>query len=131
MPGAIAETKPYLKGLDDYYQREIEPWLVSREAERLDALRRRWIIIGIGVGGAAVLALLLLAAKLNTLWLLLPAALAALAVFLGIRATSRLSSEVKAFLAEKLAGFFGFTYHADPVDDPTHRFRQLGLVPSF
>jgi hypothetical protein len=28
----VAETKPYLKGLDDYYHREIEPWLVSREA---------------------------------------------------------------------------------------------------
>jgi len=131
MTGAIAETKPYLKGLDDYYRREIEPWLVSREAERLAALRRRWLIIGIGVGGAAVLALLMLAAKVNPLWLLLPAALAGLALILGVRATSRLSGEVKVFLAEKLAAFFGFTYQADPVDDPTRRFRQLGLVPSY
>jgi Protein of unknown function (DUF3137) len=130
MPGAIAETKPYLKGLDDYYHREIEPWLVSREAARLAALRRRWLIIGSGGGGAAVLALLMLAAKLHPLWLLLPAALAGLAVFLGIRATSRLRHEVKAFLAEKLAAFFGFTYQADPFDDPTRRFSQLGLVPS-
>ena len=130
MIGTIAETKPYLKGLDDFYRREIEPWLVSREAERLAALRRRWLIIGIGVGGAAVLALLLLAAKLHPLWLLLSAAVAILAVILGIRATSRLSSEVKVFLAEKLAAFFGFTYQAEPTDDPTSRFYQLGLIPS-
>src|SRR5215475_12700369 len=125
MTGAIAETKPYLKGLDDFYHREIEPWLVSREAERLATLRRRWLIIGVGGGGAVVLALLLLAAKLNPLWLLLPAALAGLALILGVRATSRLSSEVKVFLAEKLAAFFGFTYQADPTEDPTRRFRQL------
>ena len=131
MPDVLAEAKPYLKGLDDYYHREIEPWLTSRETERLAALRRRWLITGGGVGGAAALALLMLAVKLHPLWLLLPAALAVLALILGIRATSRLSAEVKVFLAEKLAAFFGFTYQADPTDDPTRRFRQLGLVPNY
>jgi uncharacterized protein DUF3137 len=131
MPSATAEPKPYLKGLDEFYHREIEAWLKSREAEREAAIRRRWLIIGGGLAGAAIMAIALWLAKLHPLWLLLPAVLAALAAILGIRATGRLSGEVKAFLAEKVAAFFGFTYQADPTDDPTRRFRQLGLVPGY
>src|SRR5262249_4204934 len=130
MPGAIAETKPYLNGLDEFYRREIEPWLASHEAERVAAVRRRWFIIGGGIVGAAILAIGLWLAHLHPLWLLLPAAIAIVALIVGGRATARLSREVKAFLAGKLATFFGFTYHGEPTDDPTARFRQLGLIPS-
>jgi hypothetical protein len=130
MPGAIAETKPHLKGLDEFYRREIEPWLKSREAEREAAIRRRWLIIGGGLAGAAILAIVLWLAQLHPLWLLLPAAIAIVASIVGGRATARLRQEVRAYLAGKLAVFFGFTYRAEPTDDPTIRFRQLGLVPS-
>src|SRR5215475_6060618 len=130
MAGAVAETKPYLKGLDDFYRREIEPWLTSREAERVAAIRRRWWIIGGGLAGAAILAIALWLAQLHPLWLLLPAAIAFVAAIVGGRATARLSREVKAYLAGKLAAFFGFTYQAEPADDPTPRFHELGLIPS-
>ena len=130
MPGAIADTKPHLKGLDEFYRREIEPWLKSREAEREAAIRRRWLIIGGGLAGAAVLAVLLWVAGAHPLWLLLPVAAVIGALIFGVRATARLRHEVKAYLAGKLATFFGFTYRAEPADDPTMRFRQLGLVPS-
>ena len=130
MPGAIAETNHYLKDLDEFYRREIEPWLTSREAERLAAIRRRWLIIGGGLAGAAILAVVLWLAQLHPLWLLLPAAIAIVAAIIGVRATARLREEVKAYLAGKLAAFFGFTYHAEPTDDPTSHFRQLGLIPS-
>jgi hypothetical protein len=130
MPGAIAETKPYLTGLDDFYRREIEPWLTSREAERAAAIRRRWWIIGGGFAGAAILAVVLWLAGAHPLWLLLPAAIAIVAAIVGGRATARLSREVKAYLAGKLAAFFGFTYRAEPTDDPTSRFYQLSLIPS-
>jgi hypothetical protein len=130
MTGAIAETKPYLKGLDEFYHGEIEPWLRSREAERTAAIRRRWWIIGGGLGGSAILAIALWLAQLHPLWLLLPAAIAIVAAIVGGLATARLSREVKAYLAGKLAAFFGFTYQAEPTDDPTARFYQLGLIPS-
>ena len=130
MAGAIAETKPYLKGLDEFYRREIEPWLRSREAERAAAIRRRWWIIGGGCAGAAILAVTLWLAGTHPLWLLLPAAIAFVAAIVGGRATARLSREVKAYLAGKLAAFFGFTYQAEPADDPTLRFYQLSLLPS-
>ena len=130
MPSAIAETKSYLKGLDDFYRREIEPWLRSREAERAAAIRRRWWIIGGGLAGAAILAIALWLTQLHPLWLLLPTAIAIVAMIVGGLATARLSREVKAYLAGKLAAFFGFTYQAAPTDDPTSRFYQLGLIPS-
>ena len=130
MTGAITETKPYLKGLDDFYRREIEPWLRSREAEREAAIRRRWWIIG-GLAGAAILGIAVWLSKLHPLWLLLPAAIAVGAMIVGGLATSRLSREVKDYLAAKLAAFFGFAYHAEPTDDPTSRFQQLGLIPNY
>ena len=130
MPGAIAETKPYLAGLDDFYRREIEPWLKSREVERAAAIRRRWQIIGGGLAGGAILAIALWLAQLHPLWLLLPAAIAIVAAIVGGLATARLSREVKAYLAGKLAAFFGFTYQAEPTDDPTSRFYELGLIKS-
>src|SRR6185312_5359262 len=91
MTGAIAETKSYLKGLDDFYRREIEPWLRSREAERAAAIRRRWWIIGGGLGGSAILAIALWLAQLHPLWLLLPAAIAIVAAIVGGLATARLA----------------------------------------
>lgn len=124
------EQKSHLAGLDDFYRREIEPWMKTREAEREAAIRQRWWIIGGGVGGAVILALAIWRLAVHPLWFLLPALAAVAAFFFGARATARLSEEVKAFLAGKLAAFFGFTYRAEPANDSVERFRGLGLVPS-
>lgn len=78
----------------------------------------------------AILAVTLWLAAAHPLWLLLPAVIAVVSMIVGGRATARLSREVKAYLAGKLAAFFGFAYHAEPTDDPTSRFYQLGLIPS-
>lgn len=126
------DTKSHLKELDSYYKLEIEPGLKSREQRRVAAIRRRWLIIGVGLAVAAAgVGFLRLNPQLHPAWYLLPAAVAAVAVALGIQTTSQLRSEVKAFLANKLAAFFGFSYEAVPTADLVARFRECGIIPNY
>jgi len=132
MPSAIAETKPYLKGLDEFYRREIEPWLRAQEKRRRDALaRRRKItcaaaVVGVAVGGG--------------LWLWLPPEPAALLSILTLivfffaawfagRSAEKLAADVKTFVMTKLAAFFGFAYDPAAARPALPRFVELGLVP--
>jgi len=132
MPNVMAETKPYLQGLDAFYYREIEPWLRVQETRRRDALARRrkgtWAAAIVGIAVVGVLWLRLrpdAAAPLSILTLIV----FFFASWFAGRSAEKLESDVKAFVMTKLATFFGFTYKAENARPALPRFVELGLVP--
>ncbi|HUL05604.1 MAG TPA: DUF3137 domain-containing protein [Candidatus Acidoferrum sp.] len=128
----MAETKPYLQGLDAFYYREIEPWLRAQEMRRRDALARRrrgtWAAAAVGLVVVGVLWLRLRpdsAAPLSILTLIV----FFFASWFAGRSAEKLESDVKTFVMTKLAAFFGFTYEPRNAGPALPRFVELGLVP--
>lgn len=134
MTHAIDESKPHLKGINAYIQREIEPWLRSRESQREAVLARRWrITCAAAVVGIVVVAVL-------WFWLppfpAMPLSILTLIVFflvvgLATRRTVRLEADVKRFVMPKLAAFFRFNYEPTPAGFVLDRFVDLALLPPF
>lgn len=126
---SAAPPRPEFLALGGLYKQEIEPWLLSQEGRRRRARLLRWLIIG---GGFALLALWLyehLASGGSDFWLFVMFILAIAVVVLGNVPLAMLESDVKAFVMEKLAGFFHFTYAPKPEFADFGLFTDLSLLP--
>src|SRR5262245_30779472 len=97
---SIPTTDRAHKDIDSFYKLEIEPWLKSHEGQRLAAVRKRWIILGVGAAAAlAVVAARLWHPEWSLIWYAVPVAIMMLTLWLASRSTAALSQEVKEFLA--------------------------------
>lgn len=126
---SAAPPRPEFLALGGLYKQEIEPWLLSQEGRRRRARLLRWLIIG---GGFALLALWLyrtIASGGSDFWFFVMFILAIAVVVLGNVPLAMLESDVKAFVMEKLAGFFDFTYEAAPDFADFGLFTDLSLLP--
>jgi hypothetical protein len=124
---ADSPPRPEFVALGAFYKAELEPWLESQEGRRRKARLLRWLIIG---GGLALLAI----------WLFFVLTgdgavsgscdfRAGIVVIACIIPISKLQSDVKAFVMEKLAGFFSFSYTAKPDFPDAPYFTELRLLP--
>lgn len=121
--------RPEFLALGAFYKQEIEPWLESQEGRRRQARLLRWLIIG---GGFAVLAawlVLVLTGDWSEFWLFVITVLGIIVIAVGNIPISKLQSDVKAFVMEKLAGFFRFSYAAKPDFADAPYFTELRMLP--
>lgn len=122
--------RPEFLKLGELYQAELEPWLASQESRRRKARLLRWLIIG---GGFALLLPFVVYAILQD-WggfaFFGAFILAIVLVAVGNAPISSLKTDVKAFIMEKLAGFFGFSYAAAPDFPDAPYFTKLQLLPT-
>jgi len=128
---AEAPPRPEFLALGGFYKSELEPWLEAHEGRRQRARLLRWLIIGGGFAALAVAAgyVLTQTDDSTNFWLFVLFVLAIVVVILGNIPMSNLRSEVKTFVMEKLAGFFGFSYEARPTFETLADFKDLSLLP--
>lgn len=125
-----AVPRPEFLKLGELYKAELEPWLQAQEGRRRKARALRWLIIGGGFAALAAFVLYSLAQDWAGLAFFIAFVLAIVIVAVGNIPISRLQSDMKAFVMEKLAGFFGFTYTAKPDFPDAPYFTELRLLPS-
>jgi hypothetical protein len=127
---AESPPRPEFLALGAFYKQEIEPWLQSQEGRRQKARLLRWLIIGGGLTPLAVWLFVVLTGDWSGFWLFAIMILGIIVVAVGNIPISKLSSDVKAFVMEKLAGFFNFTYSAKPDFADAPYFTDLHMLPT-
>jgi len=126
---ADSPPRPEFLALGAFYKQEIEPWLQSQEGRRRKARLLRWLIIGGGLAPLAVWLVVVLTGDWSGFWLFVIMVLGIIVVAVGNIPISKLSSDVKAFVMEKLAGFFRFSYSATPDFPDAPYFTELRMLP--
>jgi Protein of unknown function (DUF3137) len=126
---ADAPPRPEFLALGAFYKAELEPWLESQEGRRRKARLLRWLIIGGGLPLLAVCFFFVLTGDWSEFWLFVIFVLAIVVVAVDNIPISRLQSDVKKFVMEKLAGFFSFSYAAQPDFPDAPYFTDLRLLP--
>lgn len=126
---ADAPPRPEFQALGVFYKSELEPWLVSQEGRRQKARLLRLLIIGGGLALLAVWFFAVLTGDWSEFWFFVIFVLAFVVVIVGNIPISRLQADVKKFVMEKLAGFFGFSYAAQPDFPDAPYFTELRLLP--
>ncbi len=128
---ATADTapRPEFMALGAFYKAELEPWLESQEGRRRKARLLRWLIIGGGLALLAVWFFFVLTGDWSEFWFFVIIVLGIVVIAVGNIPISKLQSDVKAFVMEKLAGFFGFSYTAKPDFPDAPYFTELRLLP--
>jgi len=124
-----AAPRPEFLGLGSFYKGTLEPWLQDHEGRRGRARRLRWLIFGTAYPALAAWLYYEIVADGDGFWFFLIFFLALGTIALGNAALWRLQADVKSFVMESLAGYFKFTYAANPGFDGIDRFRDLDLVP--
>jgi hypothetical protein len=126
---AASPPRPEFLALGGFYKSELEPWLASQEGRRRRARLLRWLVIG---GGLALLAGLFVYASgqgWSDFWFFVIFVLGIGVVIVGNIPLSRVRSDVKQFVMQRLAEFFGFTYTERPGFDDIGLFDDLSLLP--
>jgi hypothetical protein len=126
---ADAPPRPEFLALGGFYKSELEPWLAAHEGRRQKARLLRLVIIGGGLAALAVWFVIVLTGDWSEFWFFAIFVLAIVVVAVGNAPVAKLQSDVKAFVMEKLAGFFGFTYTAKPDFPDAPYFTELRLLP--
>lgn len=126
---ADAPPRPEFLALGGFYKAELEPWLAAHEGRRQKARLLRLLIIGGGLAALAVWFVIALTGDWNGFWFFVIFVLGIVVVAVGNAPISKLQADVKAFVMEKLAGFFGFTYTAKPDFPDAPYFTDLRLLP--
>jgi len=126
---ADAPPRPEFLALGGFYKSELEPWLVAHEGRRQKARLLRLVIIGGGLAALAAWFVIVLIGDWSEFWFFAIFVLAIIVVAIGNAPIAKLQSDVKAFVMEKLAGFFGFTYAAKPDFPDAPYFTDLRLLP--
>jgi hypothetical protein len=121
--------RPEFLALGAFYKQEIEPWLESQEGRRRKARLLRWLIIGGGLAPLAVWLVAVLTGDWSGFWIFVIIVLGIIVVAVGNIPISKLQSDVKAFVMEKLAGFFRFSYSAKPDFADAPYFTELRMLP--
>jgi hypothetical protein len=124
-----APPRPEFLALGAFYKQELEPWLASQEGRRQKASRLRWLIIGGGLAPLAVWLVVVLSGDWSGFWLFVIVVLGIIVVAIGNAPLAKLQADVKAFVMEKLAGFFNFTYTAKPDFVHIGHFIDLHMLP--
>jgi hypothetical protein len=122
--------RPEFLALGSFYKQEIEPWLESQEGRRRKARLLRWLIIGGGLAALSGGLSYIVRNEWDDIWLFVVFVLAVVTVIVGNIPISMLQTDVKKYVMEKLAAFFGFTYEVAPTFAPFHLFDELSLLPS-
>ena len=126
---AAAPPRPEFLALGGFYKTELEPWLAAHEGRRQKARLLRFVIIGGGFAALAVWLGIVLTDDWSEFWFFVMFVLGMVVIVVGNIPVSRLQSDVKKFVMEKLAGFFNFTYTAKPDFADVRLFHDLGLLP--
>jgi hypothetical protein len=129
MDATDAAPRPEFLALGAFYKAEIEPWLESQEGRRRKARLLRWLIIGGGFAMLAAWFFVVLTGDWSEFWFFVIIVLGIVVIAVGNIPISKLQSDVKAFVMEKLAGFFGFDYSAKPDFPDAPYFTELRLLP--
>jgi hypothetical protein len=124
-----APPRPEFLALGAFYKQELEPWLASQEGRRQKARLLRWLIIGGGLVPLAVLLVAVLTGDWSEFWFFVIIVLGIVVIAVGNVPISKLQADVKAFVMEKLAGFFNFTYTAKPDFADAGHFIDLHMLP--
>jgi Protein of unknown function (DUF3137) len=127
---ASAPPRKEFLALGAFYKAELEPWLESQEGRRRQARLLRWLIIGGGLGLLAVWFFYVLTGDWSEFWFFVIVVLGIIVIAVGNIPISKLQSDVKAFVMEKLAAFFTFSYAAKPDFPDAPYFTELRLLPS-
>ncbi|MGH6959600.1 MAG: DUF3137 domain-containing protein [Dongiaceae bacterium] len=127
---ADSPPRPEFLALGAFYKAELEPWLESQEGRRRQARLLRWLIIGGGFALLAVWLFFVLTGDWSEFWFFVIIVLGIVVIAVGNIPISKLQSDVKAFVMEKLAGFFSFSYAAKPDFPDAPYFTELRLLPS-
>ena len=126
---ADSPPRPEFLALGALYKQELEPWLESQEGRRRKARRLRWLIIGGGFALLAVWLFVVLTGDWSEFWFFVIVVLGFVVVGVGNIPLVNLQADVKAFVMEKLAGFFNFTYSAQPDFADAAHFTDLHMLP--
>lgn len=126
---ATDAPRPEFLDLGAFYKAELEPWLQSQEGRRRKARLLRGLIIGGGFAVLLVWLFFVLTGDWSGFWFFVIFVLGIIVVAVGNIPISKLQSDVKAFVMEKLAGFFGFGYTAKPDFPDAPYFTELRLLP--
>jgi hypothetical protein len=121
--------RPEFLALGAFYKQEIEPWLQSQEGRRQKASLLRWLIIGGGFVLLAAWLFVVLTGDWSEFWIFVIIVLGIIVIAVGNVPISKLQADVKAFVMEKLAGFFNFTYSAKPDFADAPYFTDLRMLP--
>lgn len=126
---ASSAPRPEFLALGAFYKAELEPWLESQEGRRRKASLFRWLIIGGGLSLLAVWFFFVLTDDWSEFWFFVIIVLGIVVIAVGNIPISKLQSDVKAFVMEKLAGFFSFSYAAKPDFPDAPYFTELRMLP--
>src|SRR5262249_59740439 len=103
---ADAPPRPEFLALGGFYKTDLEPWLAAHEGRRQKARLLRFVIIGGGFAALAVWLYIVLTGDWSELWLFVMFVVGMIIVVVGHIPISRLQSDVKKFVMEKLPRFF-------------------------
>lgn len=128
----INEDRPYLKGFNAFYAREIEGWLHEQEQKRAAAIKRRnsWYVIAAAASAGVIAISFFFPAERTYFWV--AAGIVGFGCFaMAQHQVSGLSAQVKQFLIGKIASFLNLDADPSASTFAFQRFRQLGILPSF
>ena len=126
----LNEAHPRLKGINDFYRRELSPWLQEKEQDRLKA-RRDALLFG-GVAALLITAIVILALSSSgerDLYWVAAFATGIVGMFAAAWSYSRVQKSVKAFLLEKTCGFLDMGYSLEAPRTHVEAFKSLQLLP--
>lgn len=126
----LNEAHPRLKGINEFYRRELSPWLQEKEQDRLKA-RREAMLIG---GGASALIAVIVILALNSsgerdLYWVAAFVTGIVGMFAAAWRFSRVQKSVKAFLLEKTCNFLEMDYRLEAPRAHLAAFESLQLLP--
>jgi len=124
-----AAPRPEFLGLGSFYKGTLAPWLEDHEGRRRRARRLRWLIFATAYPALAAWLYYEIVTDGDGFWFGVIFFLALATIVLANAALWRLQADVKSFVMESLAGYFKFTYQANPSFDGVDRFRDLDLLP--
>ncbi len=130
-PEFIEENRPWLKGFNAYYDREIAALVgdvaSARDAAAVETRKRIFIAVFIG---ATVLGFVFLLAPLD--WMIFAAFGVAGLGYAYIRQPGAKYNDLyKARVVSKLCHFFELDYRARPGRFPSTRFRAMDMIPRY
>lgn len=132
----IDASRPQLEGFQEYYDKEIAPWLQEQKDRQEAARKHQRLIGGVGLALAPILIWAYIALGVHNFfgasWELPVTLIIVYAAVVLIWASSplrRLKGEVKDFLVQGVCDFLGLNYDPRAQDFPLEVFRETHLVP--
>ena len=126
----LNEAHPRLEGINDFYRRELSPWLQKKEQDRLKAKRDALLIGGVASALIAVIVILgLNSSGERDLYWVAAVVTGIVGMFAVAWRFSRVQKSVKAFLLEKTCGFLDMRYRLEAPRGHLAAFESLRLLP--